>query len=143
MKIAYVHIRSMNQSSLEVFENEINRYWNAQGIIVDIRYNGGGNTDQQLLDILERRPYEYWNNRWAAPSAGRRPRQAIAGPKVMEHMVDTVLYFEGEPRWEYKFMRRAVNDDRDLILNNRGAERMAERTTGELDDRLSVTPMPL
>jgi tricorn protease len=82
-KIAYVHIRSMNQSSLEVFENEINRYWNAQGIIVDIRYNGGGNTDQQLLDILERRPYEYWNNRWAAPSAGRRPRQAIAGPKVM------------------------------------------------------------
>jgi len=82
-KIAYVHIRSMNQSSLAVFENEINRFWNAQGIIVDIRYNGGGNTDQQILDILERRPYEYWNNRWAAPSAGRRPRQAIAGPKVM------------------------------------------------------------
>ena len=82
-KIAYLHIRSMNQASLEVFENEINRFWNAQGIIVDIRYNGGGNTDQQLLDILERRPYEYWNDRWAAPSAGRRPRQAIAGPKVM------------------------------------------------------------
>ncbi|MFC1791773.1 S41 family peptidase, partial [Gemmatimonadota bacterium] len=82
-KIAYVHIRSMNTASLEVFENEINRFWNAQGIIVDIRYNGGGNTDQQILDILERRPYEYWNNRWAAPSAGRRPRQAIAGPKVM------------------------------------------------------------
>jgi tricorn protease len=82
-KIAYVHIQSMNQSSLRVFENEINRYWNAQGIIVDIRYNGGGNTDQQILDILERRPYEYWNNRWAAPSSGRRPRQAIAGPKVM------------------------------------------------------------
>jgi tricorn protease len=82
-KIAYVHIRSMNQSSLAIFENEIDRFWNAQGIIVDIRYNGGGNIDQQLLDILERRPYEYWNSRWAAPSAGRRPRQAIAGPKVM------------------------------------------------------------
>lgn len=82
-KIAYVHIRSMNQPSLAIFQNEINRFWNAQGIIVDIRYNGGGNTDQQILDILERRPYEYWNNRWAAPSAGRRPRQAIAGPKVM------------------------------------------------------------
>lgn len=82
-KIAYVHIRSMNQPSLARFQNEIDRFWNAQGIIVDIRYNGGGNIDQQLLDILERRPYEYWNNRWAAPSAGRRPRQAIAGPKVM------------------------------------------------------------
>jgi tricorn protease len=82
-QIAYVHIRSMNQSSLRVFENEINQFWNAKGIIVDIRYNGGGNTDQQLLDILERRPYEYWNYRWSDRSAGRRPRQAIAGPKVM------------------------------------------------------------
>jgi tricorn protease len=82
-RIAYVHIRAMNQASLRVFENEIDRFWNAEGIIVDIRYNGGGNIDQQILDILERRPYEYWNNRWAAPSAGRRPRQAIAGPKVM------------------------------------------------------------
>jgi tricorn protease len=82
-RIAYVHIRAMNRSSLERFENEIDRFWNAGGIVVDIRYNGGGNIDQQLLDILERRPYEYWNNRWAAPGSGRRPRQAIAGPKVM------------------------------------------------------------
>jgi tricorn protease len=82
-RIAYVHIRSMNQPSLARFENEINRYWDAQGIVVDIRYNGGGNIDQQLLDILERRPYEYWNNRWGARTWGRRPRQAIAGPKVM------------------------------------------------------------
>jgi tricorn protease len=82
-KIAYVHIQGMNQPSLAIFENEVNQFWNAQGIIVDIRYNGGGNTDQQILDILERRPYEYWNNRWGSREAGRRPRQAIAGPKVM------------------------------------------------------------
>ncbi len=82
-KVAYVHIRSMNQPSLARFRNEIDRFWNAQGIVVDIRYNGGGNIDQQLLDILERRPYEYWNSRWGAPTWGRRPRQAIAGPKVM------------------------------------------------------------
>ncbi|MFW6331175.1 MAG: family 43 glycosylhydrolase [Gemmatimonadota bacterium] len=82
-RIAYVHIRSMNQPSLARFENEIDRFWNREGIIVDIRFNGGGNIDQQLLDILERRPYEYWNNRWGAPTWGRRPRQAIAGPKVM------------------------------------------------------------
>ncbi|MEX2271000.1 MAG: S41 family peptidase [Vicinamibacterales bacterium] len=82
-QIAYVHIRSMNQPSLARFQNEIDRFWNAKGIIVDIRYNGGGNIDQQLLDILERRPYEYWNSRWGARTWGRRPRQAIAGPKVM------------------------------------------------------------
>ena len=82
-QIAYVHIRSMNQPSLVRFQNEINRFWNAKGIVVDIRYNGGGNIDQQLLDILERRPYEFWNNRYAGEQSGRRPRQAIAGPKVM------------------------------------------------------------
>ena len=82
-EIAYVHIRSMNQSSLRKFENEINQFHNRKGIVVDIRFNGGGNTDQQLLDILERRPYEYWNNRWGSRTMGRRPRQAIAGPKVI------------------------------------------------------------
>jgi tricorn protease len=82
-EIAYVHIRSMDQPSLVRFQNEIDQFWNKKGIIVDIRYNGGGNTDQQLIDILERRPYEYWNSRYGAPSWGRRPRQAIAGPKVM------------------------------------------------------------
>ena len=82
-EIAYVHIRSMNRSSLQRFENEINQFHNRKGIVIDIRYNGGGNIDQQLLDILERRPYEYWNNRWGSRAMGRRPRQAIVGPKVM------------------------------------------------------------
>lgn len=27
-----------------------------------------------------------------------------------------ILYFEGEPRWEYKFLRRAIDDDRDLHI---------------------------
>ena len=82
-QIAYVHIRSMNQPSLRRFENEVTQFSNKKGIIVDIRFNGGGNIDQELIDILERRPYEYWNNRWGSRAWGRRPRQAIAGPKVM------------------------------------------------------------
>jgi tricorn protease len=82
-QIAYVHIRAMNQPSLARFQNEINQFWNKKGIVVDIRYNGGGNIDQELIDILEREPYQFWNSRWGARTWGRRPRQAIAGPKVM------------------------------------------------------------
>jgi tricorn protease len=82
-QIAYVHIRAMNQPSLTQFQDEIDRYWNKKGIIIDIRFNGGGNIDQELLDILERQPYEYWNSRYGVASWGRRPRQAIVGPKVM------------------------------------------------------------
>lgn len=82
-KVAYVHIRSMGRSSLRRFEIEINRYWNKNGMIIDIRYNGGGNIDQELIDILERKPYEYWNYRMGGRAWGRRPHQAIAGPQVM------------------------------------------------------------
>jgi len=82
-RIAYVHIRSMDQPSLTVFQNEVSQFSNKKGIIVDIRFNGGGNTDQEILDLLERRPYEFWNNRSGARTWGRRPQQAIAGPKVM------------------------------------------------------------
>ncbi len=34
---------------------------------------------------------------------------AIAGPKVMEHIVDTVLYFEGERYMSYRILRAAKN----------------------------------
>ena len=82
-QIAYVHIKAMDQPSLERFQNEIDQFWQKKGIIVDIRNNGGGNIDQELLDILERQPYQFWNNRTGARTWGRRPRQAIVGPKVM------------------------------------------------------------
>ncbi len=34
---------------------------------------------------------------------------AIAGPKVMEHIVDTVLYFEGDKTLPYKILRASKN----------------------------------
>lgn len=33
----------------------------------------------------------------------------IAGPKVLEHMVDSVLYFEGDPNSSYRLLRAAKN----------------------------------
>ena len=33
----------------------------------------------------------------------------IAGPKVLEHMVDCVLYFEGDPHSSYRLLRAAKN----------------------------------
>ena len=34
---------------------------------------------------------------------------AIAGPKVLEHIMDTVLYFEGQPQDNYKLLRAVKN----------------------------------
>ena len=40
---------------------------------------------------------------------------AIAGPKVMEHIVDTVLYFEGDKMLPYRVLRAAKNRYLSLI----------------------------
>ena len=34
---------------------------------------------------------------------------AIAGPRLLEHLVDTVLYFEGEPSGEFRILRATKN----------------------------------
>ena len=34
---------------------------------------------------------------------------AMAGPRVLEHMVDTVLYFEGDPESNYRILRACKN----------------------------------
>jgi tricorn protease len=93
-QIAYVHIRAMDQPSLERFRSEIDRYWNKKGIIIDVRYNTGGNIDEELLDIIERRPYMFTNPRSGARTWGRRPLQAIAGPKVM--LINQRSFSDGE-----------------------------------------------
>ena len=33
----------------------------------------------------------------------------IAGPKMLEHMVDTVLYLEGDPRFDHRVLRSEKN----------------------------------
>ncbi len=49
---------------------------------------------------------------------------AIAGPKVLEHMVDSVLYFEGDPNSSYRLLRAAKN--RFGSTNEIGVFEMAE-----------------
>ncbi len=48
----------------------------------------------------------------------------IAGPKVLEHMVDCVLYFEGDPNSSYRLLRAAKN--RFGSTNEIGVFEMAE-----------------
>ena len=73
-QIAYVHIHVDEPAVAREVPERDQPVLEKKGIIVDIRYNGGGNTDQELIDILERRPYEYWNSRWGARDAGAAGR---------------------------------------------------------------------
>ena len=70
----------------------------------------------------------------AAREAARRHRAvrghvtkegAIAGPRVLEHIVDTVLYFEGDPHSSFRLVRAIKN--RFGAANELGVFAMTER----------------
>jgi DNA repair protein RadA/Sms len=55
---------------------------------------------------------------------------ALAGPRVLEHLVDTVLYFEGESHHAYRILRAAKN--RFGSTNEIGVFEMGERGLAEV-----------
>ena len=57
---------------------------------------------------------------------------ALAGPRVLEHMVDAVLYFEGDRRQEYRVLRAAKN--RFGSVNEIGVFRMCDVGMEQVDN---------
>ncbi|MFH1136245.1 MAG: DNA repair protein RadA [Pseudomonadota bacterium] len=57
---------------------------------------------------------------------------AIAGPKVLEHMVDAVLYFEGEQGYNLRILRSFKN--RFGSINEIGVFEMKDRGLSEVDN---------
>jgi DNA repair protein RadA/Sms len=57
---------------------------------------------------------------------------ALAGPRVLEHMVDTVLYFEGENTRDYRILRSMKN--RFGSTNEIGIFEMSDRGLREVDN---------
>ncbi len=80
-RIGYLHIQAMNPPSLRKFEKEIREFRNKEALIIDQRWNGGGNIEQELLAILVQREYQIWQPRGTEPSG--RPFAGFFGPKVV------------------------------------------------------------
>jgi DNA repair protein RadA/Sms len=55
---------------------------------------------------------------------------ALAGPRVLEHMVDTVLYFEGDTHSSFRLVRAIKN--RFGAVNEMGVFAMTEKASREL-----------
>ncbi len=80
-RIGYLHIQSMNQTSLRKFEKELRENRHKDALIIDERWNGGGNIEQELLAILVQREYQIWQPRGTEPTG--RPFAGYFGPKVV------------------------------------------------------------
>ncbi len=80
-RVGYLHIKGMNSPAVEQFKRDILGSAGKDALIIDVRWNGGGNAEQQLLDILERRRYQ----RWVPRDIGEefRPHEGFFGPKAV------------------------------------------------------------
>jgi tricorn protease len=80
-KLAYVYLPDTGGGGFTSF----NRYYFAQsdkqGVVVDERFNGGGQMADYIIEVLSRHLQGYWQPRYGAVE--RTPAAAILGPKVM------------------------------------------------------------
>jgi tricorn protease len=76
----YIHIPDMGPQGFA----EFHRYWKSSvdmpGLVIDVRFNRGGNVSQLLIEKLVRRRIGYQVTRWRLPHAV--PDDAPAGPMV-------------------------------------------------------------
>lgn len=75
-EIGYLHLRAMGSRDLSQFYREFYPIFNKRGLIVDVRYNFGGNIDSFILEKLLRKAWMYWKARngepyWNMPYAFR------------------------------------------------------------------------
>ena len=66
-QLGYIHIRGMNATSFESFERELKASgYGKKGIVIDVRYNGGGWTTDRLMAVLNVDQHAYTIPRGAA-----------------------------------------------------------------------------
>ncbi len=81
-QIGYLHIRDMEGQSLRRFEQELIENLDKKALIIDVRFNGGGGIDQELLQILNQR-VKYQTSRARDSSDVARPTEGFFGPMVV------------------------------------------------------------
>jgi tricorn protease len=80
-QVAYVYVPNTAGLGHDYFKRYFFPQANRQAVIVDERFNGGGQLADYYIDILQR-PYQaYWNMRYGHDL--KSPSASIQGPKVM------------------------------------------------------------
>ena len=62
-RIGYVHLRAMGAADIADFVREFYAATDRDGLIIDVRFNNGGNIDSWVLEKLLRRAWAFWQPR--------------------------------------------------------------------------------
>ena len=80
-KLAYVYLPDTGAGGFTAFNRYFFAQTDKQGIVVDERFNAGGQIADYIVEVLSRKIDSYWWARYGAPE--HSPAAGIYGPKVM------------------------------------------------------------
>lgn len=80
-QVAYVYVPNTAGAGHEYFKRYFFPQANKKAVIIDERYNGGGQLADYYIDILKKPEQAYWNFRYGKDL--KSPSASIQGPKVM------------------------------------------------------------
>jgi tricorn protease len=80
-QVAYIYVPNTAKPGFEYFKRYFYPQTNKKAVIIDERFNGGGQVADYYIDLLQR-PYQaHWNMRYGKDM--KTPMASIQGPKVM------------------------------------------------------------
>ena len=91
-EFGYLHLRAMGSNDISQFYREFYPVFDRKGLIIDVRYNFGGNIDSFILEKLLRKAWMYWATRNGKPTWNMQ--YAFRGHIVV--LVNENTYSDGE-----------------------------------------------
>jgi len=79
--VGYIYVPSTAQDGQEELTRQFNAQWDKKALIIDERFNSGGQIPDRFIEMLNRTPLAYWATRDGA--SWPWPPFAHFGPKVM------------------------------------------------------------
>lgn len=80
-RIGYLHVPNTAEDGNRELNRGLLAYHHKEALIVDERYNGGGFIPDRMIELLTRKPLNYWKRRDLEPAA--TPLLSHDGPKAM------------------------------------------------------------
>jgi tricorn protease len=92
-RIGYVHLQAMGGADIARWAREFYPVFQREGLIIDLRRNGGGSIDSWIIEKLQRRAWHFWQSR-SADEPFSNQQLAFRGHAVA--IIDGDTYSDGE-----------------------------------------------
>ncbi|MEP5937986.1 MAG: S41 family peptidase [Erythrobacter sp.] len=92
--IGYMHLRAMGPGDIASFARDYFAQLDKDGLIIDVRNNGGGNIDSILISMLQRRAWAFWTDPAGKGVPTTNMQNAFRGHVAV--LIDERTYSDGE-----------------------------------------------